>query len=404
MDCDTVPRDDAREEQIAPADAGSREPADPPARLTLASMLGLSDDELAQPIARDAPPEHRWEQLSLGDVSESRASTDVPELRRSEITSRPGSERDLIPGLDVPGAVEVPVYLAGRAIREVLGTVDGPAPLRPPALAIKGVGYRSKTGSARFARLVAHESRVVRTIATLVLQPGELTGAFLTGHRRRFHSPFLVGSVALAFFAVVSFAGGLRPRPDRVLAIGIDRFAGPPAGVVNAAPVNLALQPAPDLLQDVATALAAVPLLWLPLMAFGVVAVAAALRAFEPHDDPAEAVFAAHFTAWFALCWGVVVPAMLLAMRFGLETAAGWEGASRLHALPDGRIDGLSASWNGLHSAIVSPHFHSALLAAGLLPWASVAWRRVFKATWLKALLAGSLIAAVPLVLLVPFA
>ena len=108
-------------------------------------------------------------------------------------------------------------------------------------------------------------------------------------------------------------------------------------------------------------------------------------------------------TAWFVVWWGLVVPVVLLGTKFGFEFAATWQSISQIRYLENGRIDGLSASWNVLRGVVVSPAAHSALLGVGLVPWAIASYRRTFESSWARAALAGSLVAAVPLVLLTPF-
>lgn len=85
---------------------------------TLASLLDLNEDELAELLPRVAPMEHRWEQLTLGVAPDTGEA--VPSALRSGAAELSVADGDLIPGLDVPGAVEVPVYLAGRALHDLL--------------------------------------------------------------------------------------------------------------------------------------------------------------------------------------------------------------------------------------------------------------------------------------------
>jgi Protein of unknown function (DUF3667) len=475
---------DASEEPMASvaAGAGSGESARGP--FTLAALLDLNEEDLAEPLSRVAPPEHRWEQLSLSVTPESGDA--IPAELRSGVASQPPvAEMDLIPGLGAPGAVEVPVYLAGRTLDDFLrNTPDSvpvidadhalhPAqnvatPAKPPAIAVTVVGRprkKQEAPAANFAKAtegpvlwpkhktpkapsvlpqecakcgtafhgehcakcghdtavpahLAHtdtwghviaafldsDSRSLRTLGALVLAPGELTRAWLTGHRRRYFTPITVATTALLIFAVVSAVGGLRPRPDRALMIGADRTAEVLSGLVQQAPLNLAIDAPPDLLRDVATTMDYIPLLWFPLMAFAVVAMVAALRSFQRSDDRAEAVFAAHFASWFVLWWGLAVPVLLLTMRFGFEYSAAWDGVDRIRYLRDGQIAGLSPTWNAMRAFVSSPQCHTGLVALGLVPWAVVAWRRAFDSTWLRAGIAGLLVAAVPALLLAPFA
>lgn len=492
----------AHEEHGAPADPAVRSGDAARGPFTLASLLDLDADELAQPVSRVAPPEHRWEHLSFG-VSQDDGALTPAELRTGVATQPPENEMELIPGLDAPGAVEVPVYLAGRSLSDFLrntplvhdvipsepdspavsppemqsrpaidaihhDTDRAPTPTRPPAIAVTVIGRRSKVQDAPAANfgktvdgpmlwpmqqlpgvpddipaecarcgtaltaavcascghdtaadvqpahadrrgyaaaaLLESDNRLVRTIAGLVLSPGELTAAYLDGERRRYFTPTAIVTAALILFAIVSALGGLRPRPDRSLTIGTDRTAEVLSGLVAATPGNLAIDAPPDLLRDLAMAMDYIPLLWFPLMAFGILAVVAALRTFDRHDDKGEIVFTAHFASWFVLWWGLAVPLLLLLVRFGFEYSAAWEGVARIRSLRSGQIEGLSPSWNALRDMSISPFFHSSLVGLGLAPWGIIAYRRAFNAGWLRAGVAGLLTAAVPLLLLSPFA
>lgn len=489
MALDTSPRSDAGEEPEAPAGSSTPVPEGLHGPFSLASLLGLNEEELAQPLSRAAPEEHRWERLSLGVTPETGEAE--PTSIRSGVASQPPTrETELIPGIDVPGAVEVPVYLAGRTLHEMLhntppststadatprddSSVDHVAasaagtPVRPPAISVTGIGRprkRIEAPTANFSKaervavlwpkekpasmssslpqecarcgagldgercaacgndtavsararrsgawndiiasFLESDSRAIRTIGALILAPGELTTAFLGGHRRRYFSPTVVGAVALLTFAVISAIGGLRPRPDRALMIGSDRTVERLGGLADARPVNLAMDTPPDLVRDVAAALDFIPLLWLLLLAFGVVAVVAASRTFQQHPDHAEMVYATHFTAWFVVWWGLVVPVILLGAKFGFEYAAAWQNVTHIRYLENGGIDGVSAGWNAMRGLAVSPALHSALLAVGLIPWAVRSYRRTFKGSWARAAIAGSLVAAVPVLLLTPF-
>lgn len=474
MATDTTHSTDAANEQDAPGErvvelgeVARRGP------FTLASLLDLNDDELAQPLLRNAPTEQHWEQLSLAVTPETGAAVPA-ELRTVTASQVPLDERELIPGLDAPGAVEVPVYLAGRTISKLLREEDtsrAPPRVRPPAISVTAVGRPKKKTTAPVANFakaaelpmfwpkgtdqkhaaaaptgilpqecaqcgspskgerctvcgheiavrarVAHpwghfvaafldsDSRVVRTAGALVLTPGELTHAVLTGHRRRYVAPLIVATAALILFALVSALGGLRPRPDRTLMIGTDRTSEAMAGLVDRRLTNLAVDAPPDFIRDVATTMDYVPLLWFPLMAFGVIAITAALRTFQTREPQAEVVFTAHFTAWFALWWGVAVPLMLVVLKFGFEYSAAWDGVGRVRYVDNGQIDGLSPTWNAFRAGVVSPAFHSLLIGLGVAPWAVVAWHRAFETSWIRAAIAGLLTTLVPLVLLIPFA
>ena len=479
---------------------------------TLASLLELNEDELAQPLSRVAPSEHRWEQLSFG-ITPGSGEAISGELITGAATQPPRSEHDLIPGLDEPGAIEVPVYLAGRSLSNFLretapatddasvaSTLDDeiaatfanvdaleqsaadaaviksmekaivathmPSPVRPPAIKARVVGpprIKQPAPAANFAKTtdgpvlwpqrrvdatpsvlrqecakcgapsngnactrcgygtavtapIEHpwnhfiaafldsDSRILRTIGALIFAPGELTRMHLAGHRQRYFGPIAVVTAALLIFAVVSALGGLRPRPDRTLLIGTDRTAEVVPGLANPKPVNLAIDAPPDVINDVASTMDYIPLLWFPLMAFGVVAVVAAARSFQRSDDQVEAVFTAHFASWFVIWWGVAVPLLLLVLKFGFEYSAAWDGVGRVRYVDGGQIDGLSPAWNALRDAVVSPAFHTLLVGFGLAPWAIVAWHRAFHTSWLRAGIAGALVTAVPLLLLLPFA
>ena len=470
---DTTHPTDTRDEPNAPADRvvglGDTPRHGP---FTLAALLDLNDDELAQPMSRIAPPEHRWEQLSFA-VSPETGEAVPAELRTSAATEPPIDIRELIPGLDAPGAVEVPVYLAGKTLRDFLCETaaitpasPSPSPVRPPAITVAAVSRPKKkqpapianfekaaeapvlwpkrtphsapsvlpqecakcgapsngdlcqrcghetavpaqlanTWSHLIAAFLDSDSRPLRTIGALILIPGELTRAHLGGHRRRYVGPMVVITAALLLFAIVSAIGGLRPRPDRTLMIGTDRTAEALPGLTERKPVNLAIDAPPDFVRDVATTIDYVPLLWFPLMTLGVIAIVSGLTAFQVRDEKAEVVFTAHFVSWFVLWWGIAVPLILLLTKFSFEYSAAWDGVGRVRYVDDGQIDGLSPTWNALHAAVVSPAFHSWLVALGIAPWAVIAWRRVFETTWLRAGIAGLLAAAVPIVLLAPFA
>ncbi len=501
MALESPPTSEARDEPDAPAghDAPTTDVA--PRPFSLASLLDLNEEELAHPLSRSAPPEHRWEQLTIRLTPETGEA--IPsELHRGAASEPPNAETELIPGLDQPGAVEVPVYLAGRALHELMlntpldsdvitaepeseasvspepiatvtmepaaPSTSRPSPAKPPAIAVTELRppkHFPDPPAANFARTegrnvlwpkrkppltpsvapqecarcgaVVHgdtctrcghdtavpaqaagsgvwhdvlaafldsDSRALRTVGALVLAPGELTASFILGQRRRYFGPVAIAIVTLVAFAVISGLGSLRPRPDRALMIGSDRTAEVTAGVAGQAPVNLAIDTPPDLLRDVATALDYVPLLWLPLMAFAVVAVVAATRTYQRRDDYAELVFASHFTAWFVLWWGLAVPMLLLLAKFGLEYGAAWSGVSRISYLESGRISGLSGAWSSIRDLTIAPAFHSWLLAVGIAPWTVAAYRRAFESTWARAALAGTLVTLVVVLLLVPFA
>jgi hypothetical protein len=237
-----------------------------------------------------------------------------------------------------------------------------------------------------------------------MMVPGELTSAWTAGRRRRYFGPVALAVSSLVLFAMITALGGLRPRPDRTLMIGAERTAENPGGLADRTPLNLAVDAPPDLVHDVANAIEFVPVLWLPLMACGVVAIVALARTKRQHDDYMELVFATDFAAWYVLWWGVAVPLILLLSKFGFEYSAAFDGLNHVRYVADGRIDGLSATWNTLRNLTVSPLFHSVLVAAGIGPWAVLAFRRAFDSSWLRAGCAGLLIATVPLLLLIPFA
>lgn len=494
----TEVRDDAPSDAVTPP-----EQAAPPGKFTLAALLDLDDAELAQPLPRVAPPEHRWEQLSLRVTPETGEA--IPSsIRSGRATQPPAGEMDLIPGLDDPGAVEVPVYLAGRTLMEFLrpgregddtSTLDiegpsifaapplesapltsgvekpsampRPAPAKPLAIATKStrkprrrveppVANFEKSESAsvllprrrtptspaivvrecarcrtpftaeacescghtesvapRVARLslfqrtssylLDHDNRAVRTLAALVLAPGELTADYLRGHRRRYFNPAIVFGIAVVIIAVTCTMAGLRPRPDRFLSIGDDRTELFGAGLVDRQ-INGTMYEEPDMVRDTLQLFSAYPPLWVPFMLLGVVAVIAAVRITQRREGPAEMVFAAHFTAAFALWWALGVPLLLLLTRWGFEYAAHLNGLTSVRYIADGQVAGMSRFWNSARATVIAPGFHSALLAFGLVPWCAVAYRRAFEDSWTRAIVAGVLTVAVPLVLLLPFA
>jgi hypothetical protein len=534
MTLDTSSTADSRDEPEAPA-----EPAVPMSDadrspFTLGSLLDLNDEELAQPPAHHAPREHRWEQLSLGVTPETGEAIPSP-MVTGDADEPPYAEQQLIPGLETPGAVHVPVYLAGRTLHDLVhgpsahtiehsnhpatladadadddldvsvwtvadvsteelaeltlardaalriaesddrtgGSEDLSAsapdrlPSPGPAIAVAALGRRqsatapsadfattgdrpllwprpkaratpsvlpqecAKCGAASrgdtcaacghhttvtarnaitgawhhfVAAFLDSDSRLLRTVGALILAPGELTSAFVAGTRRRYFGPMPVAGAALLLFAVASAIGGLRPRPDRALIIGAERTVEFTAGLADRAQINLAVDAAPDLIHDIASALDYVPVLWLPLMAFGVVAVVAVARTSRRRDDHVELAFAAHFAAWFTLWWGIAVPLLLLLSKIGFEYSAAWEGLNRVRYGEDGQIDGLSSTWNAMRAMVIAPGFHTALLALGLGPWTVGAYRRAFDSRWMRAAIAGVLITAIPLLLLAPFA
>jgi uncharacterized membrane protein len=484
-------------------------------RFTLASLLDIDDDDLSIPLPREAPPEQRWEQLSLRVTPETGEA--IPSSIRSGVASQPPvTEPDLVPGLDVPGAVEVPVYLAGQSIETFLnpppssgngraqganiadewtitGTVEeAPAretesasarastpalsaplvaatPARPLAIAattvrkprrrmeppvanfektesssvlwpskrtpvVAGVAVQEcarcrapfdgdrcaacghdtpiisravarRSAAQKFvAYFIESESRFLRTLGALVFAPGELTADYLSGHRRRYFSPLYVIGAAALVFAVVSFVASLRPRPDRALRIGGDRTEEVVAGLTSRVLGSASFDAPQDLLHDAASTLNMIPVLWFPVMTFGVVAIIAALRITRRRDGPAEMVYAAHFTGWFVIWWAVAVPLLLLITRFGFEYFAYLDGVTSVRYIEDGQIAGLSQQWNALRHAVARPLVHSLLLAVGTVPWSILAYRRAFDESWPAAAIAGVLVAAVPLLLLAPFA
>ncbi|HYW49906.1 MAG TPA: hypothetical protein VE861_04825 [Gemmatimonadaceae bacterium] len=124
-DAETSGVTDARVELVARAGIGVAPKPAVRGPFTLAALLDLDDAALAEPLPRIAPPEHRWEQLSL-DVTHD-GSDMPPSLRSADVTLKtPDTGMQLVPGLDAPGACEVPVYLAGRALDAFL---NAPAPM-----------------------------------------------------------------------------------------------------------------------------------------------------------------------------------------------------------------------------------------------------------------------------------
>lgn len=490
MALDVPPMPDASEGPPASGGGSSPDGGPPERPFTLAALLGLNAEELAQPVPRVAPPEHRWEQLTLGVTPETGEAT-PSEIRSGAASQPPVGEVELIPGLGTPGAVEVPVYLAGRTLTElaratppssaeITETVPAPsdgaeappsAPKAIPPLAIKNTALgkprkkmdapaanfaKAESGavlwptrkpaattsvlplecascggviasgdrcaacghdtavSARTRRtgvwntlaasFLESDSRVVRTMGALVLAPGELTNAHLGARHDRYLRPAVVAALTLVVFTIISGIASLRPRPDRALMIGAGQTVEYLAGLVNPAPVNLAIDAPPDLVRDIASTLDDIPLFWLLLTAFGVVAVLAAFGASRGRNDEAEVVFATHYIAWFVLWWGIAVPLLLLGLKFGLEYAAAWQGVGLARALADGRVAGVSSGWNTVRALTIAPGFHSTLLAIGLVPWGSAAYRRAFDASRPRALLAGLVLAGIPILLLLPFA
>jgi Protein of unknown function (DUF3667) len=439
-------------------------------------------------------------------------ATSAP-LRTGAASQPPQEGTELIPGMDAPGAVEVPVYLAGRALHDLMqgstpaeivvsdafsheagdaapseaadgwvmpssGQADGETtplstgsvttPTRPLAIAQRASGRARRQQEApaalftktefgplvwpsrrpaRTPRSVREEcpkcgtlflgltctacgfevaiparsrrsglwhnlgtsfldsnSRILRTIGATLFAPGELTDSYLGGQRQRYVGPFLLTMLALVIFAVASAMGSLRPRPDRSLAIGPDdRTTEFAAGLVHPVTVNLQVDAPPDLISNVATTMDYIPILWFPLMAFCVVGAVSALRSFQRRDDYSEMLFGVEFSCWFVIVWALAIPLTLLALKYGFELSAGWQGVTRVRYAMSGDIEGLSRQWNWLRNVTLTPAFHSLLIAVGLLPWAITAYRRVFDASWMQSVLAGLLVTAVPVLLLLPF-
>ena len=251
--------------------------------------------------------------------------------------------------------------------------------------------------------LLDHDNRALRTLSALVLAPGELTADYLSGHRRRYLSPAVVLAIAVALLAVTCSLAGLRPRPDRFLSIGEDRTELFGAGLVDRQ-INGTMYEQPDAIRDTLQLFSTFPVIWIPVMVLGVVAVIASLRITLRRDGPAEMVFASHFTGWFALWWAIGVPAILLVLRWGFEYAAHLNGLTVVRYIDEGQVAGMSRFWNASRAIVITPAFHSVLLACGLLPWCILAYRRAFDDPWVRAVVAGILTVAVPLVLLLPFA
>lgn len=494
---------EARDAAPSPDAVTAPEQATPPGRFSLAALLDLDDAELAQPLPRVAPPEHRWEQLSLRVTPETGEA--IPSsIRSGRATQPPAGEMDLIPGLDDPGAVEVPVYLAGRTLMDFLRPgregdepapleIEGPAtwtgapvesaplsagvekpsalprptPSKPLAIAAKSTRKprrrmeppvanfeksesasvlwprrRSPTSAAIAVRecarcrapftadacescghtesvaprvapltfaqrvgsyLLDHRFRAVRTLSALVLAPGELTADYLRGHRRRYYNPAIVLGLAVVIMAVTCMMTGLRPRPDRFLSIGEDRTELFGAGLVDRQ-INGTMYEEPDTVRDTLMFFSAYPAVWIPFMLVGVILVITALRITQRRDGPAEMIFAAHFTGAFVLWWAVGVPLILLLMKWGFEYAAHLNGVTSVRYVLDGQVAGMSRVWNGWRATVIAPGFHSFLLAAGLMPWCAIAYRRAFDDSWTRAVVAAVLTVAVPLILLLPFA
>lgn len=494
--------------------------------ITLAELLDLSEEDLAQPVARLQPLEQEW--MDRARKSGGHMGGDAPEASLQGIPST-----ELIPGLGAPGAVEVPVYLAAQRLQELMqhdaggavpdappvplgmpgdawalppapevaaAAVDdldelveatpasevtvGPAkqsqtptvsgrvltPKSPPAIAQPGEGHIKKPmdpPAANFAvtqtdtgvlawpstrqkgrpakvrdtlctkcggrfngkickgcgfdinaerpedaegqwrglntAFLESDSRVVRTIGAFLFAPGDLTRAYLIRFRRRYIGPTTLVVVATLLWAVVSTMASIRPRPDRAIMVGAERTVEASPGLVALAHTAIDEEPAPNLMTDIAATLADIPVLWFPLMAAGVYGVVWALRYNKRKRDRSEVVFTAHFITWFVLLGALIVPLVLAMTKFGFEWSAASQGITRIRYTGAGDIDGLSQTWNDLRRFVITPGFHSSLMAIGLIPWAVVAWKRAFKTTWEKAIACGFAIALIPLLLLTPF-
>jgi hypothetical protein len=487
----------AETEQRSPARDDTVRPT-PQSPFTLASLLDLNEAELSQPLPRVAPTEERWEQLTLGVAAET-GDAERSVIRSGSPTDANGAGQSLIPGLEVPGAVEVPVYLAGRALHDMLAesappdhadetgtdveSIDGegevetvrhvtpkhiatapPKPRHPPALVspVSGAVRRSmdppvanfeKADSVQVlwpkpsttagawaarmvceqcgmlltggqcrtcrgdtagrgpmrllrrmvARLVRNEHRSVSTLATLVLVPGELTVAHLTGQTRRYAGTTIIAVLALVLFTVISMVGSLRPRPDRALGIGTEQTPEVIAGVRDRTPVDLARDEPPGLLRDLASTLSVVPVLWLPLASVLVLGLVALLLAPDLGDGEAATVFTTHAMSWFVLWWGVGVPVLLLLLKCVFESAAAPVGDGPLRYLAGGGVAGVPEGWNAARTIVISGEFHSLLLALGFTPWLAAAWRRTFATGRARSVVVALLISAIPLLLLTPF-
>jgi hypothetical protein len=129
----------------------------------------------------------------------------------------------------------------------------------------------------------------------------------------------------------------------------------------------------------------------------------AALRAPERRDGEAATVFTAHTMSWFVIWWAAGVPLLLLLLRLGFEGTAALQGVRKVRYLADGGLAGVSPAWNAARGMVTTGAFHSLLLACGLMPWVTLAWERTFRSGWPKALVAGLVVTAVPLLLLIPF-
>ncbi len=453
-------RSDGDEQQMADSDQPSPASSDtirptPQSPFTLASLLDLDEAELSQPLPRVAPAEERWEQLTLGVTAET-GEAERAVIRSGSPTDANGAGHDLIPGLDVPGAVEVPVYLAGRALHNLLAAATphvapvtgkvrrssdppvanfakaGSAQVlwpKPDTLAgavaaravCDGCGMLLTGGQCRtcdtgntaqgvrhlFRRLtttlLTSENRGVRTITALVIVPGELTVAHLAGQSRRYFGPAILAVLALLLFTLISMFGSLRPRPDRSIRIGTEQTADVVAGLRDRTPVDLARDEAPGLLRDMASALNFAPVLWLPLAGVLVLALVALLQAPHLGDGEAATVFTTYAMTWFVFWWGVGVPTLLLLLKLGFELTAATAGVQELRYLAAGGVAGVPTGWNPARAIVVSGEFHSLLLALGFAPWVAVAWQRTFARRWGYAVAVGLLISAIPILLLAPF-
>jgi hypothetical protein len=365
--------------QPAPTHVGGAQPS-PRGPFTLASLLDLDEHELAEPMPRIAPAEHRWEQLTLGVAPEVDGALPLG-LRSGDSIQLQGGEHDLIPGLDVPGAVEVPVYLAGRALQDLLRSA-------PPVI---------HPGERTDAVLPSPDAGTARQPMWRVMREA-------MHHVMRLLGPVGLIVAALLVFAVVSMVASLRPRPDRSLAIGNGRTTEVTSGVIERAAAEPGGQESFAVVSDVAAALDFLPVFWFPLTTLLVLGAVAGLRARQGLRSDAAVTFTAQTMAWFTLWWALGVPALLMVLRLGFEFVIDAQGVKQVSYLADGTLAGASAGWTAARAVVTTPAFHSALLTAGVLPWVVLAWQRLFQSGTARAIAAGVVVTAIPLLMLAPFA
>jgi hypothetical protein len=540
-----VPQDAASAQQSVAGDQQPEGGSSARGPFTLANILGVDEAELAAPLPRIAPPEHRWEQLSLGVTPDTGEATAAP-LRTGVATQPPAGPTELVPGANEPGAVEVPVYLASQTLSSMadgtgtdapsaLGSLlfDEPAPSAPagdgvwhmPSVvtgtvhdpvygadedlnAPRGIQHpatrseaasaipRNPTpaepsptlvssikpkknkkhppppaamfGSTEFGPLMwpakeppkaekvlsrkqcancgsplsgpwctlcgeralapqdltvsgmwhefvamffSSDSVLRRTFVALLIKPGELTDAYLTGRRSRYVRPLPLFLAACALFAVMSGTMGLRPRPDRNALIGLEREMAEEAGMEDLSIPGTSIPKILELpagvrtyVTPVAKAVEKVPAIWLPMMVALVTLLVAGLRVLGQAAGRSYFVFASHFGVIFTFLWGVLMPIALVGTKVAFEFAAIRYGAGEARFDEEGKmIEAVPLQWNMLRETLAGTTFHSAALFVMLLPWTILAFRRAFDDGWVRATISGILVAAIPVLMLTPF-